>query len=283
MPRQVAVITDSTSDIPADLAAKHDIHVVPLYIHFGTETLRDRVDIDTEGFFRRLTTDPHHPKTSQPTPEDFVEAYQTVREKTGAQELVVLTISSALSGTYASAEAARSRVSFPVYVLDTRHVTMGETLIVLAAAEAATQGATGPAVMDLARSLIPKVRLFFAVDTLEYLHRGGRIGTASKFIGTALSIKPVLHIHDGEVAPLERIRTKKRALARLVELVEANIDPSRPTFVSVGHGQDQEEADWLAREIETRFHPEQLVMMEVGATIGTHAGPGVVGVSFYQN
>ncbi len=282
MPRQVAIITDSTSDIPADLAAAHDIHVVPLYIHFGTEALRDRVDIDSAAFFRRLTADPHHPKTSQPMPADFVAAYKEVREKMGAEEIVVLTISSLLSGTYESAVAAKGEVNFPVHVLDTRNVTMGETLIVLAAAEAAEQGASAAEVLEVARSLMPMIRLYFAVDTLEYLHKGGRIGTASKFIGTALSIKPVLHIHEGVVAPLERVRTKKRALSRLLELVQANSDPDRPMLVAVGHGQAPDEADWVAQELGSRFHLEQLIQIEVGATIGTHAGPGVVGLSFYQ-
>lgn len=282
MPRRVAIITDSTSDIPPDLAAEHDILVVPLYIHFGTETLRDRIDIDAEGFFRRLTTDPHHPKTSQPKPADFVAAYHNVREQSGAQEIVVLTISSALSGTYESAVAAKAEVDFPVHVIDTRTVTMGETLIVTAAAEAAGQGASAEEVVAVARSMIGKVPVYFVVDTLEYLHKGGRIGTASRFIGTALSIKPVLQIADGHVAPLERVRTKKRALARLIELVGESVDASRPVTLVVGQGGAPEEAVWVTQELAARFQPDPMYQVEVGATIGTHAGPGVVGVSFYQ-
>jgi DegV family protein with EDD domain len=282
VPKQVAIITDSTSDIPADLAAEHDIHVVPLYIHFGDETLRDGVDIDSEGFFRRLTTDPHHPKSSQPTPADFEVAFNKIRGETSAEEIVVIAISSALSGSYQSAMVAKGEVDFPVHVLDTRNVSMGETLIVLAAAEAAEGGANAAEVMDVARSLVPKVRLYFAVDTLEFLHKGGRIGAASKFIGTALSIKPLLHIHDGHVAPLERIRTKKRALARLLDLVEENHDPNRPIIATIGHGQAQDEADGVAQEFQARFQPEKLYRIEVGAAIGTHAGPGVVGAGFYQ-
>ena len=282
MPKSVAIITDSTSDIPAELAAKFDILVVPLYIHFGTEALRDGVDIDAPGFFARLTTDPNHPKTSQPLPADFVAAYDRVRQKPGIDEIVVLTISSALSGTYESAVIAKNEVDFPVHVVDTRNVSMGETLIVLAAAEAAEQGASAAEVVELAESLIPRTTLLFAVDTLEYLHRGGRIGTASKFIGTALSIKPVLHIDDGHVAPLERIRTKKRALARLVELVEQNTEPGRPLTVAVGQGQAEEEARWITEELRTRLLLQAVYQIEVGATIGTHAGPGVVGVGFYQ-
>jgi DegV family protein with EDD domain len=282
MPKRVAIITDSTSDMPAELVARYEIEVVPLYVTFGTNTLRDGVELPSPMFFERLQTDPNHPTTSQPTPADFVEAYNRARDAIDAEEVVAITISEELSGTYDSAVAAQKMVDFPVHVLDSRTTTMGLTLATVAAAEAAEQGASGAQVASAAQAAIDNVRLFFVVDTLEYLHKGGRIGTASRFIGTALSIKPVLQVADGAVQAFERVRTKKRALARLVNLLDELADPDRPLFLAVGQGEAREDMQWLINEINARHTPEKLYQIEVGATIGTHTGPGVVGYSFYQ-
>ncbi|MBN1283806.1 MAG: DegV family protein [Anaerolineae bacterium] len=278
---KVAVITDSTSDMSSEFARAHNIHVVPLYILFGTDTLRDRVDIDPAGFFKRLREDPRHPQTSQPTPADFADAYRRAHED-GADEVCVFTISLALSGTYESAIKARAEVDFPVYVCDTRTASVALSLVVIAAAEAAAQGAGGEEVLEIGRAVAEKTQLFFVVDTLEYLHRGGRIGAASKFFGTMLSIKPILEVRDGLVQGKEKIRTRKRALARLVDLVGESIDPARPLIVGAGHGDARDELDWVVQQVVERFHPQALYHFEVGPTVGTHVGPGLLGVGFYQ-
>ncbi len=278
---KVAIVTDSTSDLPAELAAAHGIHVVPLYVTFGADTLRDGVDLDSKGFFARLQTDPNHPHSSQPTPNDFVETYKRLHGA-GADEIFAVTISPLMSGTYESATIAKGEVNFPVHVLDSRSTSLSLGLVALAAAHAAAQGACGEDVMQVAAPIAEKAHIFFVVDTLEYLHKGGRIGAASKLLGTALKLKPILQVIDGEVLALERVRTKKRALARLVELVGEYTEPGRPIIMNVGDGNAPEAGDRIAEELSARYAPQKVYRSSIGATIGTHTGPGLVGVAFYQ-
>lgn len=277
-----ALITDSTSDLPPAIARERQIHVAPLYIIWGQDSLRDGIDITPEQFYRRLAIDPVLPTTSQPTPADFAELYRQAYTESDAEGVLVLTISADLSGTYASAVQARDMVDFPVEVVDLRSVTLGTTMPVLQVADARDQGASLQEAAALARSLANRTQIYFTLDTLEYLHKGGRIGGAKRLIGTAFNIKPVLQIANGRVEAKESIRTRKRALSRLVELFEETVDPTKTLYVGLLHGQAPADADWLEAEIKARWQPARLIKAQVGAVIGVHTGPGAVGFALLQ-
>ncbi len=282
MSARIAIVTDSTSDIPKDIARERGIYVVPLHIMWGTETLRDGVDITTEQFYERLAIEPELPTTSQPTPTEFADAFQQARDETDAEGILVLTISADLSGTYSSAVQAVKMVDFPVRVVDTRVTSLGQTLCVLEAADARDQGASLEEAAALAESLVGRTLVIFTVNTLEYLHKGGRIGGAQRLIGTALNIKPILHVVNGRVEARESIRTRKRALRRLVEIFNEVVDPTRPLKVGVLHGQSADETHEMENVITTRYRPESVITAPVGCAIGTHTGPGVVGFTILQ-
>jgi len=277
-----ALITDSTSDLPTAIADERQIHIAPLYVIWGQDSLRDGVDITSEQFYRRLAIDPVLPTTSQPTPADFVDLFNQIRAGSDIEGILVMTISVDLSGTYTSAMQAREMVDYPVEVVDMRSISMGTALPVLQVADARDRGASLQEAAALARSLANRTPIYFTVDTLEYLHRGGRIGGARRLIGTAFSIKPVLEIANGRVEAKESIRTRKRALSRLTELYEETVDPSKTVYVGVLHGQAPDDANWLEAEILARYKPAQLIKTQLGAVIGVHTGPGTVGFALLQ-
>ena len=223
--RRVAIVTDSTADLTPDLVDAFDITVVPLSISFGDETFQDGVDLSPVEFLDRLEHASALPKTSQPP----VSAFENVFEKAiaGDRDVVCVTISSELSGTHNAARlAAESVGSNRITVIDSRATTMQQGWIVVAAARLAKAGATVAEVSAGATAAIPRSRLFAVLKSLEYVHRGGRIGRAQQLVGSALAIKPVLSFVDGVLVPVERVRTWKRALARAAELVTELDDPT---------------------------------------------------------
>jgi DegV family protein with EDD domain len=272
--RRVAIVTDSTADLPEDQIRKYGIIVVPQYVVWGDETLQDIYEINSRAFFDRLITDPRHPGTSQPPPADFAEAYR----QSGADEVVCIVISDLLSGSYPAAQSACEMVEMPVRVVDSKSVTMGLGMCVLAAARAAAASGDAEAAVRAAQEMRDRVQVLFTVDTLEYLHRGGRIGGASRLIGTALNIKPLLHIVNGRIEPLERIRTRQKALARMIGVMEERLDTSRPVAGAVMHGAAPEDAQRLAEEFKARFKPVEFCVSEVTPIVGVHSGPGVIGI-----
>lgn len=273
----IAIITDSTSDLPEETLARHGITVVPLYILWGGEQLREGVDIDHETFYRRIEGDPEHPSTSQPTPADFVRAIEATR----AGQVVIVTISSALSGTYNSATAAREHFRFPIRVIDSRSVSMGLGWQVLAAARARDEGQDLDGIVAAARRARESVRTYFTVATLEYLHRGGRIGGAARLLGTALQLKPLLAVDTGtgRIEAVERTRTRKRALARVVEIALQGLDRDRPLRVAAMHAAARADAEHLAAEVRSAATVEELLIRELTPVLGTHGGPGLVGLA----
>ncbi|OGO14951.1 MAG: hypothetical protein A2Z14_05420, partial [Chloroflexi bacterium RBG_16_48_8] len=213
---KTAIITDSSAYLPNDIVQKYGIHVIPLTVIFGEEMLLDLVEIDITEFHRRLSEGPIHPSTTQPNPEDFTTLFEKLAKDYDG--IVAILISSELSGTINSALIAKEAFDrIPVRVVDSRSTSMGLGLSVLAAAEAASQGKSLDEVEVAAKEVCSKVKVLFVVDTLEYLHKGGRIGGASRFLGTALGLKPLLHLNDGRVDALEKIRTKRKAVERMLE------------------------------------------------------------------
>ncbi|MFW6115992.1 MAG: DegV family protein [Chloroflexota bacterium] len=280
-PRErIAIVTDNTCDIPAPLVEQYRLTVVPLYVIWGDEELRDGVDIDQETFYGRLTQDPIHPQTSQPTPGDFVRAIEGL----DAQGVLVITLTKALSGTYESACQARQELNVPIHVVDSYSLSMGLGWQVLAAARAREAGADVAGMVTAAEAVREKLSLLLTVDTLEYLHRGGRIGGAAKLVGSLVQLKPLLEIDhkSGVIEAVEKIRTRKRALRCLVEETFRRVDPERPAKVAVMHGAARDDAEMLCREAQDRCREAEIVKSTITPVLGVHGGPGVVGIAAYN-
>ena len=272
----VKIVTDSTADLPLSITAELGIAVVPLTVHFGEEEFRDGVDITAAQFMQRLTTSAVHPRTSQPSPEAFKEVYSSILA--AEDEVVSIHISSKLSGTMNSALLARQQVGAgdKITVIDSRWATMAQGLVVINAAKAANEGGSGQAVAATAQEVMDHLHLLFFCDTLEYLQRGGRIGRAQAFMGGLLNIKPILGVRDGEVHPVERVRTRSRALERVRELAVSFGDARE---FCVLHTSSQQDAQSL-RDFLTEKYPQATSYFgELGPVIATHVGPGVVGVA----
>lgn len=274
----VRVVTDSTADIPAELAARLHITVVPLRVHFGDESFRDGVDISTDEFYARLGSAKALPTTSQPPAGDFEEVYRRLAEET--TDIVSIHISAKLSGTLSAANAARAAIpECTIELIDSRSASYGVGMVAVKAAEAAAAGASLAEVVDVARQTLESSEIIFTVDTLEYLRRGGRLGRGAALLGTILSIKPILGVRDGEIVPIERVRTRQRALDRLVEIVSA--EPLL-TDIAVVHSTAADDAAELRRRLQERFPDARCSIGRVGPVIGVHAGPGVIGVEIVR-
>jgi DegV family protein with EDD domain len=274
----VAVITDSTAYLPADIVEGYGIHVVPLYVVLAGRSGREGEDIGPDDVAAALSVRGARVSTSRPTPGDFVAAYRRALDD-GAERLVSIHLSSELSGTWDAARLAASQVGeHIVTVIDSRSAAMGSGFAVLAAARSAAAGADAATVAASARDMAAATRTLFVVDTLEHLRTGGRIGSAAAFLGSALAVKPVLHVLDGRVVPLEKVRTSARAMHRLVQrAVETAGD--RSVSLAVHHLAAAERAERLAAELRERIPAvRELHVSELGAAIGAHVGPGAVGV-----
>jgi DegV family protein with EDD domain len=274
----VAVVTDSTAYLPGELVDQLGIDVVPLYVVLAGRSGREGQDIGPVEVARALAVRGQTVSTSRPTPGDFVAAYRRALDG-GAERLVSVHLSAELSGTWDAARLAAAQVGeHIVTVVDSRSTAMGMGFAVLAAARAAAAGADADAVAQAARETASATRTLFVVDTLEHLRRGGRIGAAAAVLGSALAVKPVLHMLDGRVVPLEKVRTSARALHRLVQrAVEAAGDG--PVSIAVHHLAAPERAERLAAEVRERLPGlQELHVSELGAAIGAHVGPGAVGI-----
>ena len=279
---RIAVVTDSTCDLPRELAKEHDIHIVPQVLIMGTKTWRDGVDIDSPAFYELLQTSSDFPASSQPSVADFVEVFSNLAEETDG--IAAILVSDELSGTLNSARMAKESLpDVPIEILDTRSVSMQLGFVVLAAARAAAAGADLRTVADTARAMIGHSSVYFVVDTLEYLHRGGRIGAASRLFGTALNLKPLLAIKDGIVQPVTKVRSRRKALATLVQLLDEELAGKERIQMAVLHVAAPEEADQFAAQLVDRYHPAEMIHTECGPVVGTHAGPGTLGVAFYAD
>lgn len=277
---KVAIVTDSTAYLPKDLVAAYNITVVPLVVIWGEETLRDNVDIAPQEFYERLSTAKVMPSTSQATIKAFADAFEELHAE--GYEILTVVISSGLSGTLDSAIQAKKMVpEATVELLDSKMTSVPLAFMALSAARAAKRGASLAECKQIAELVRDHATVYFAVDTLEFLHRGGRIGTASRFLGTALNLKPILQLEDGKIEALEKVRTAKRAHARLIELVESGVnDKSSINMIGVVNAAAEEAANELLSEIKARFSPQELMLVNLSPVIGTHTGPGTVGVAF---
>jgi len=277
---KIAILTDSTAYLPKAFVDHHNIRVVPLKIHWDGTNFEDGVDITPVEFYKRLEKSSNLPTTSQPPAEEFLRIYGELAADYDG--IIVPLISSGISGTVSSARTAASMFSkVPVEVIDTRSTAAGLAMVVTAIAKAVDEGKNLPAIKELTEAIVQRLDLFFAVDTLEYLHKGGRIGGASRYFGAALSIKPILYLNDeGKIDALERVRTKRKVMARLVQLA---IEKASGKSVHVGiiHADASREARNLKMQLLRKLDCKQSEIYDISPVIGTHVGPGTVGIGIY--
>ncbi len=280
--KKVAIIIDSTANLPEELVQQYDIHVVPQIVNWEGQSLLDGIDLHAEEFYQKLPTTKVSPTTSQPSAGEFLEHFKQVAET--ADSIVGVFISEYLSGTLSSARTAKEMLGdYPLEIVDSRSASMGLGLIGLAAARAAAEGKDYQEVAAVARALVPKMHVMFVVDTLEYLHRGGRIGGAKRLIGSMLSVKPILHLDDGKIEPLASVRTKKKALQHMLGVVEQDLAGKSSTHTAVLHAVAAAEAEQIATHLREKIQPEEVVVGELSPVIGTHVGPGTLGIAYYAD
>lgn len=273
----IRIVTDSAANLPPAVAREYGVHVVPLNVIIGEKTFREGVDLGAEEFYRLLPEASPPPTTSQPSPVDFEQVYREILD--AGDEILAVTLSSALSGTYNSAVQGANLIGeeAPISIVDTKSVSAGEALMVIAAAQAARAGRPRAEIVRMIEQMAEEMLLIFTLETLEYLKRGGRIGGARAFLGSILRVKPVILIKDGRVEAGDRVRNRRRAIERLVEM-ERDRFGQQPVWAAIAHAV-ADDKDVLAKEIEQALNVQYLLECEVGPVVGAHAGPGTVGVA----
>ncbi len=283
--QKVRIITDSACDLPIDLIQTLGITMVPLTVFFGETSYLDGIEIAPAEFYEKLQTSPVLPHTSQPTPNDFYQAYKRLSD---AEAIVAILLSSKLSGTYQSAvigrDMARSEGLGPdITIIDSELASAVHGFPVIQAAEAARRGAGKEEVISVAKDVLSRMGIFFVVDTLEYLIKNGRIGRAAGLVGSLLNVKPILTLEDGLVGAVDKVRGKRKALDRVFELIHERFPAKPPSFFCILHGNVAEEADALAERIRAEFgYTGEIPTYILGAVIGSHVGPGTLAVIFVR-
>ncbi len=276
---KVTLVTDSTTYLPKELVAKYGIKVAPQLLIWGEKTYLDGVDIQPSEFYSRLKTAKVMPSSSQATPKIFHEIFKAEAE--AGNSVLAILISEVLSGTIASAIQAREMLpGATIEIVDSRTTSMAMGFTLLAAARALEDGANLAEAKALAEKAREHVGVVFAVDTLEFLHRGGRIGGANRFLGTALNIKPILEVTGGKVEGIEKVRTRSKSLNRVIEIIGERIGGRTPVRLATLHANAPEEAKTVLEEASKQFNAVEAIASEVSPVVGTHAGPGTVGLAF---
>ena len=282
MDHRIALVTDSTCDIPSDWVRQYDIGIVPLTIVFGDQQYLDGVELTSQQFYERLPKESHHPTTSQPTPKAFLEVYRRAASS-GADEILAITISSAMSGTMQSARQAAQESSIPVQVVDGKNNSMGLGWQVIAAARVREAGGGLDAMLAAAAQVREDMVYYISLDTIEYLSKGGRIGDAARFLDSILRIKPLIYVRPdtGTVGASLPARSRKSALEGLYKEFFRHSTPGRPLHITVLHNDALEEAQALAERVQAEHSPEELFISIVSPALGVHTGPRAVALCGY--
>lgn len=277
---KIALVTDSTCSMPKDMVEKYEIIVAPQILIWGNETFEDGVNITPSEFYTRIKKAAIMPSTTQVTVAKFLEIYQRLLDQ--ERQIMTILVSSKLSGTVNSALQAKSMLppDAPIEIIDSNSTAMAMGFHLLTVARAIKQGAGMAECIALAQKATQTTGVFFAVDTLEFLHRGGRIGSATRFMGTLLNFKPILELRDGRVEAIERVRTRGKSLDRIVELAVDQIGKRTPVRLSSLHANAPEEAKYVLEQASAKLNPIEVVYSEVSPVVGVHAGPGVVGLVY---
>jgi DegV family protein with EDD domain len=274
---KIGLVTDSTCDLPLSYYEENDVLMVPLIVRFGEEIFKDWVDIKPDEFYRRLTEASELPKTSQPTVADFINAYDALKNQ-GFTHIISLHLSSKLSGTVGSAEAARGEVDIPIEVVDTKMISGGIALILQSLIEMRKNGSSFQEMVKRAYELSEKISTLGYLSTLKYLELGGRIGKAQALVGTLLDIKPLLTLEDGVVAPYKRVRGAKKVIPEIIRSFQSKVKDAKKVKIALSSAGDIEEAKKLRNELEKLNLPLEFVFsqIKIGSVIGTYTGPGAL-------
>ena len=275
----VRVVTDSTADLPAELARELDVTVVPLNVHFGQETFLDGIDLDADAFFGRLTTEPQLPTTSQPSPGAFLEVYRSLAE--AGDQVVSIHISGKLSGTMNSASQAKQQLGdAPLEVVDSNQASLGLGLVVTAAARAVKDGASYEETLQATWAAVGQVQVFVVLDTLEYLQKGGRIGKVQATLGSLLRIRPVITVLEGEPHEAKKVRSRARGLQYMITIAEERAPLQQ---IAVVHATTPQEAEELTEKVRPLVADGNVVQARFGPVLGTYVGPGSIGIALQSD
>lgn len=279
---KIAVVSDSTAYLPKDIAAKLNIHVIPLSVGFGEDFYREEVDITTDQFFEKIKEAKELPTTSQPSLGSFVELYESLAEQYDA--VISIHISKQLSGTYeASISASKMVENLAVYSFDSAISAMPQGFYAIEAAEMVEKGHTVDEIMQRLEKMKETMVAYFMVDDLSHLQRGGRLSGAQALVGSLLRIKPILHIVDGHIIPKEKVRTRKRAIHRILDILEDDVKKGEVKRVVFTHAHNAEITKELEKEFNEKYPQIETVFSAMGPVVGTHLGPGSIGIGWYTS
>jgi len=274
----IKIVTDSTAYLPEEIVQRYGIHVIPLNVLFGNRIYKEGLDLSYEQFYQKLAQAKNLPTTSQPAVGEFYDLYSELTRD--GSEVISIHISSKISGTIDSAlMACKELPDALISVVDSLSTAIGLELMVIAAAEAVSAGQSRAEVVAMLERMARETRLFFVVDTLEYLQKGGRIGGAAALVGTLLNVKPILCFKDGRIEALEKVRTKRKAVNRLLDVMVEEIGSDEPVRVAIGHAMAPEEGQALLERARSRLNCTASYLAQIGPVIGTHVGPGALGMA----
>ena len=277
---KVAIVSDSSAYIPKELVKEHNLTIVPLTVNWLGKSYRDGVDIEANDFYTQMSESKEMATTSQVTTGTFLEVFKELLDE--GKDILYLGISKGLSATVDSAIAAKKELGDPenLIVWNTNLVSMALTLMVLEVARAAEKGASLQECFELAQDAYPRIGVYFTVNSLEYLHRGGRINTAKRLLGSALDLKPIMMIRDGKIELVESVRSQKKALSRMVDLIEKDIAGRSPVRIGPFHALAYDEMIAMEKLAVEKLHPIEIIRSEVSPVIGSHVGPGTVSMAY---
>jgi DegV family protein with EDD domain len=279
---RIAVVTDSTAGLDADLLDELDISVIPLNVHWGDDNYKDGVTLDAVTFYQWLQERQDFPKTSQPSAGEFMDFFDDVAKRFKTDTILGVFISSDLSGTYASAMLAKNNLpEMHIEIFDSRSVSMGAGFMAMIAAKMAAEGVDMDAIVNRLQAIRENSHLLFAVDTLEFLHRGGRIGGAARLLGTALNLKPLLEVRDGRVEALEKVRRRRKSIQRVVEVAVERLQGQIPEELAILHTGEEKDLGFLTDLINEHIKPRRFYASILTPVVGTHGGPGSIAIAFY--
>ena len=275
----IKIVTDSAADLPSILTEELDVTVVPVYLRFGEQVYRDRVDISEEEFYQRLLHDPVHPNTTQPSPQDFASVYDKLSQE--ADGIISIHITSKLSGTYNSAVQGKKMVSnrCPIEIVDSQTISIAVGLMAIQASKMVKSGMSLQQIVNELGKIIPNVHLLILFDTLKYLVKGGRIGKAKGLVGSVLNVKPLLTVRDGELVPSGQVRTRSKGIDRLLDFVK---DATEIQDLAILHSTTPDEAQALVERTSPIFPKERTILARLGPGLGVHGGPGILAVALRE-
>lgn len=279
---KIAIVTDSVACVSEELLQKYDIRVAAVQIIWDKVKYRDGVDLKTAEFYRRLRTSKTLPTTSSGIAGEFIQIFEDLKRKK-VDGIVAVVLTGALGAAYNSAMTAKDMISdVPIEVIDTRTAMMAQGFAVLAAAKVAAAGGSMANVAKAARDTASKTHIFWAMDTLEYLRKGGRVSLPQAVFASWLQVKPITGINNGKVEPLARVRTKAKVMDKLIEMMGERVSGTSPLHVAIMHGDAMKEAEKLEKMVAAKYNPIELMRSEITPVIGTHTGPGTLGLAFYN-